>query len=136
MSLGPGVDLFLLLLTIRPISSCMDVFMSNLTLGTAGQTKSLLCSRGICRLGSEYVPFKCCSRNFFFVSSTPDFGWPNMFLAYFYGSWRKHSCSYLRFTRLFLRFSALIRALCFSLRPCQILSRPSFLSALVKHLLF
>ena len=41
----------------------------------------------------------------------------------------KCSCSFLRFTHLFLRFSALLRALDFS---CQILSRPSFSSSLTK----
>ena len=55
-----------------------------------------------------------------------DFGWSNIFLAYLYGSWKKRSCFFHLFTHLFLRFSALLRALCFSLRSCQILSRPSF----------
>ena len=68
------MDLFLPLLTINLISSCVGGFMSNLTLGMAGQTKLLLCSRGICQLRSEYVSFKCFFRTFFSVLSLPDFG--------------------------------------------------------------
>ena len=71
---GSGVDIFLFLLTIRLISSRVGGFMLNLTLGMAGQTKLLLCSRGICQLESEYVSFKCFSRTFFSVLSKPDFG--------------------------------------------------------------
>ena len=130
------MDLFLLLLTKRFISSRVGGFMSNLTLWTASQTKLLLCSRWIRRLGSEYVSFKCFSRTFFSVLSTPDFGWSNMFFAYLYGSWKKSSCSFVRFTRHFLKFSALLSALCFCLRSCQILSRPSFSSALAKRICF
>ena len=66
----------------------------------------------------------------FSVLSTPDFGWSNMFLR------KKRFCSFLRFTHLFLRFSALPRALYFSLRSCQILSRPFFLSVLAKRICF
>ena len=70
---GPGVDLFLLLLTIRFISSRVGGFISNSTLGPAGKTRLLLFSRGICRLGSEYVSFWHFSRRFFSVLSSPDF---------------------------------------------------------------
>ena len=99
---------------------------------TGWKTRLLLFSRGICRLGSEYITFRYFSRRFFSVLSTLDFGLSNMFLACLYGSWKKRPCSFLRFTCFFLWFSALLRALCFSLRSYQILSEPSFSSKLAK----
>ena len=47
---------------------------------------------------------------------------------------KKTSWTFLHFTYFFLQFSTLLRALCLSLRSCQILSRPSFSSALAKRI--
>ena len=62
---GPGVDMFLLLFIICLISLCVGSFILNSTLGPAGKTRLVLFSRGICHLGSEYIPFRYFSRRFF-----------------------------------------------------------------------
>ena len=69
-------------------------------------------------------------QNFLSVLSMLDFSWSNMFLTYLYGSWKKHSCSFLCFTQLILRLSALLRALCFIFEVLLDFKRPSFLSSI------